>query len=176
MAADGTPFDLTGKVAVVTGARRGIGRGLALALAAAGADIAAVGRTPPTDLVRDVERLGRRCVPIHADLSDPAQVDRVIPDAVGAFGRVDILVNNAGEIGIRHSALEVTPEEWHGVLQVNLHAVFRLCQDAGPRHDAAGPRQDRQHRVVDERAGRDPDRGLYGQQRRGGTADQAARQ
>jgi len=131
MAADGTPFDLTGKVAVVTGARRGIGRGLALALAAAGADIAAVGRTPPTDLARDVERLGRRCVPIHANLSDPAQVARVIPDAVGAFGRVDILINNAGEIGIRHPALEVTPEEWHGVLQVNLHAVFRLCQDAG---------------------------------------------
>jgi len=129
MAADGTPFDLTGKIAVVTGAGRGIGRGLALALARAGADVAAVGRTPPSGLIQDLERMGRRCVAIRADLSDPEQVDRIVPDAVRAFDRVDILVNNAGAIG-RKPAHEVTLEEWHGVLQVNLHAVFRLCQDA----------------------------------------------
>ncbi len=131
MAADGTPFDLTGKVAVITGARRGIGQGLALALARAGADVAAVGRTPASALAEEIGRLGQRCVPIRADLSDPAQVDLVIADVVRAFGRIDILVNNAGEIGVRKPAIEVTPEEWHGVLQVNLHAVFRLCQDAG---------------------------------------------
>ena len=122
-------FDLSGRVAVVTGARRGIGRGLAAALAQAGADVVAVSRTSPVETAADVEGAGRRCVPVALDLADPAQVDRVIPAAVRAFGRVDILVNNAG-IGVRAPAVEVTPEDWHRVLQVNLHAVFRLCQDA----------------------------------------------
>ena len=129
MAADDNPFDLTGKVAVITGPARGIGRGIALALGRAGADVAAVGRTASTALAEDLGRMGRRCATIRADLRDPAQVARVVPAAVDALGRVDILVNNAGDT-IRKPALEVTPEEWHGVLQVNLHAVFRLCQDA----------------------------------------------
>ena len=122
-------FDLSGRVAVVTGARRGIGRGLALGLARAGADVAVVGRTAPEETAAEIERLGHRGVPIAADLADPAQVDRVIPEAVRAFGRVDILVNNAG-VTARSPALEVTPDDWHRVLQVNLHAVFTLCQQA----------------------------------------------
>ncbi len=122
-------FDLTGRVAVVTGARRGIGRALAAALAAAGADVVAVSRRPASELAADVERAGRRCVLADADLEDPAQVERVIPRAVDAMGRVDILVNNAGTI-TRSPAIEVTADDWHRVLQVNLHAVFRLCQDA----------------------------------------------
>lgn len=124
-----SPFDLSGQVAVVTGARRGIGRGLATALAQAGADVVAVSREPATELAADVERAGRRCVLLTADLGDPAQVERVILEAVRATRRVDILVNNAG-IGVRKPALEMTAEDWHRVLQVNLHAVFRLCQDA----------------------------------------------
>ena len=122
-------FDLSGRVAVVTGARRGIGRGLALGLARAGADLAVVGRTAAEDLAADIERLGRRCVAIAADLAYPAQVDRVIPEAVRSFGRVDILVNNAGTTA-RGPAVDVTPRDWHRVLQVNLHAVFTLCQAA----------------------------------------------
>jgi 2-deoxy-D-gluconate 3-dehydrogenase len=122
-------FDLTGRVAVVTGAGRGLGRALALALAAAGADIAAVSRRPASDLAAELERLGRRCVPLTADLEDPEGVAAVIPGAVRALGRVDILVNNAGVI-TRAPAIETAPEDWHRVLQVNLHAVFRLCQDA----------------------------------------------
>jgi len=122
-------FDLGGRVAVVTGARRGIGRGLALGLARAGADVALVSRTAAGEVAGEIERLGRRCVPITADLAYPAQVDRVIPDAVRALGRVDILVNNAG-VTMRGPALEVTPHDWHRVLQVNLHAVFTLCQQA----------------------------------------------
>ena len=128
MSISGT-FDLTGRVAVVTGAGRGLGRALALALAEAGADIAAVSRRPASDLAAGIERLGRRCVPLTADLEDPEDVAAVIPGAVQAFGRVDILVNNAGVIS-RAPAIETTPEDWHRVLQVNLHAVFRLCQDA----------------------------------------------
>jgi 2-dehydro-3-deoxy-D-gluconate 5-dehydrogenase len=122
-------FDLTGQVAIVTGARRGIGRGLALGLARAGADLAVVSRTAAAELTAEVERLGRRCLPIAADLAYPAHVDRIVPEAVQAFGRVDILVNNAG-IGTRGPALDVTPHDWHRVLQVNLHAVFSLCRDA----------------------------------------------
>jgi 2-deoxy-D-gluconate 3-dehydrogenase len=122
-------FDLSGRTAVVTGARRGIGRALALGLARAGADVAVVARTAAEDVAGEIERLGRRCVPIAADLAYPAQVDRVIPAAVQAFGRVDILVNNAG-IGTRGPALDVTPHDWHRVLQVNLHAVFALSQQA----------------------------------------------
>lgn len=129
MPGDTSLFDLSGEVAVVTGARRGIGRGLATALARAGADIVAVSRNAATDLAAEVEHMGRRCVTIAADLGDPAQVDHVIPEATRALGRVDILVNNAG-IGGRKPAVDVTPDEWHQVLQVNLHAVFRLCQEA----------------------------------------------
>jgi 2-deoxy-D-gluconate 3-dehydrogenase len=122
-------FDLSDRVAVVTGARRGIGRGLALGLAHAGADVVAVGRTAPEELAAEIERLGRRCVPIAADFAYPAQVDRVIPEAVRALGRVDILVNNAGTAA-RGPAVDVTPHDWHRVLQVNLHAVFALSQQA----------------------------------------------
>jgi 2-deoxy-D-gluconate 3-dehydrogenase len=122
-------FRLTDRIAVVTGAGRGIGRAIAVALARAGADVVATGRRPASDLVAEIERLGRRCVAVKADLEDPTQVETVIPRALQAMGRVDILVNNAGLI-VRKPALEVTAEDWHRVIQVNLHAVFRLCQDA----------------------------------------------
>jgi 2-dehydro-3-deoxy-D-gluconate 5-dehydrogenase len=122
-------FDLSGHVAVVTGARRGIGRGLALGLARAGADIAVVSRTRADEVAAEVEGLGRRCLPIAADFADPEQVGRVIPEAVRSLGRVDILVNNAG-VTTRSPAVEVAPDDWHRVLQVNLHAVFTLCQAA----------------------------------------------
>lgn len=121
-------FRLTDRIAVVTGAGRGLGRAMALALAGAGADVVAVGRRPVPDLVAEIERLGRRCVVLQADLEDPAQVETVIPRALKAMGRVDILVNNAGLI-VRKTAVEITREDWHRVIQVNLHAVFWLCQD-----------------------------------------------
>ena len=122
-------FDLKGRAAVVTGASRGLGRAMALALAEAGADIAAVSRHPASDLAAGVERFGRHCVLLTADLEDPEDVSTVVPRAVGALGRVDILVNSAGLI-TRAPAVETAPEDWHRVLQVNLHAVFRLCRDA----------------------------------------------
>jgi len=81
---------------VVTGARRGIGRGLAIALAHAGADIVAVSRHPATELAADVEGAGRRCVLVTADLEDPAQVDRIIPDTVRAAGRVALVEGDVG--------------------------------------------------------------------------------
>jgi len=129
MADQSEMFSLHGLVAVVTGAGRGIGHGVATALARAGADIVAVSRHPAETLAAEVTRLGRACHLVAVDLENPAQVETVIPRAVAAASRVDILVNNAGTIA-RGPALEVSLDAWHRVLQVNLHAVFRLCQAA----------------------------------------------
>lgn len=122
-------FSLDGQVAVITGAARGIGRGIANALAGAGADIVAVSRRPAEALAASIQRLGQTCHLLTADLEQPEEVETVIPRAVAAAGRVDILVNNAGTIA-RGQALDVPLDAWHRVLQVNLHAVFRLCQAA----------------------------------------------
>ena len=92
------PFDLTGRVAVVTGANTGLGQGIALALAAAGADIAAVGRTPAEDTAAQVRALGRRAELINADLSTIEPVGRVVSETLERLGGLDILVNNAGII------------------------------------------------------------------------------
>jgi 2-deoxy-D-gluconate 3-dehydrogenase len=124
------PFDLTGQVAVVTGANTGIGQGIALALAAAGADIAAVGRTPAEETVRKARAFGRRAEIIAADLSTIEPVDRVVDEAVDKLGKIDILVNNAGIIR-RADSLDFTEEDWDAVVDTNLKSVFFLCQAAG---------------------------------------------
>jgi len=129
------PFDLSGKVAVVTGANTGIGQGIALALAAAGADVAAVGRTPAQETVEKVRALGRRAEIISADLSTIEPVGRVVDEAVDKLGGVNILVNNAGIIR-RNDSLDFTEEDWDAVVDTNLKSVFFLCQAAG-RHMVA---------------------------------------
>jgi 2-deoxy-D-gluconate 3-dehydrogenase len=129
------PFDLTGRVAVVTGANTGIGQGIALALATAGADIAAVGRTPAEDTVAKARALGRRAEIISADLSTIEPVGRIVDEAVEKLGGLDILVNNAGIIR-RNDSLDFTEEDWDAVVDTNLKSVFFLCQAAG-RHMAA---------------------------------------
>lgn len=126
------PFDLTGRVAVITGANTGIGQAIALALAAAGADIAAVGRTPATDTVEQVRALGRRAEIVSADLSTIEPVGRVVDETVEKLGRLDILVNNAGIIR-RADAVDFTEADWDAVVDTNLKSVFFLCQAAG-RH------------------------------------------
>ena len=120
-------FDLSGKVAMVTGANTGIGQGIAVGLAQGGADIVAVGRTEPTETGDCVAELGRKFVFIQADLSDSSCVDDVVSDAEAQCGAVDILVNNAGTI-TRNSALEFTEAEWDQVLNVNLKTLFFLSQ------------------------------------------------
>ncbi|MBC9031024.1 2-dehydro-3-deoxy-D-gluconate 5-dehydrogenase KduD [Sphingomonas sp. JC676] len=126
------PFDLTGRVAVVTGANTGIGQGIALALAAAGADIAAVGRTPAAETVEKARALGRKAEIISADLSTIEPVNRVVDEAVEKLGGLDILVNNAGIIR-RADSLDFTEEDWDAVVDTNLKSVFFLCQ-AAARH------------------------------------------
>ncbi|WP_342248747.1 2-dehydro-3-deoxy-D-gluconate 5-dehydrogenase KduD [Sphingomonas sp. OTU376] len=129
------PFDLSGKVAVVTGANTGIGQGIALALAAAGADIAAVGRTRAQETVEKVRALGRKAEIISADLSSIEPVGRVVDEAVDKLGGLNILVNNAGIIR-RNDSLDFTEEDWDAVVDTNLKSVFFLCQAAG-RHMVA---------------------------------------
>ncbi|MET3712777.1 2-deoxy-D-gluconate 3-dehydrogenase [Sphingomonas trueperi] len=124
------PFDLSGQVAVITGANTGIGQGIALALAAAGADIAAVGRTPAAETVREARAFGRRAEIIAADLSTTEPVQRVVDEAVDKLGKIDILVNNAGIIR-RADSLDFTEADWDAVVDTNLKSVFFLCQAAG---------------------------------------------
>lgn len=125
-------FDLSGRVAVVTGANTGIGQGIALALAEAGADIAAVGRTPAEETAQKVRALGRRCELVSADLGTIAPVQAVVDQVLGSLGGLDILINNAGIIR-RADAVDFTEEDWDAVVDTNLKSVFFLCQAAG-RH------------------------------------------
>ncbi|WP_422056441.1 2-dehydro-3-deoxy-D-gluconate 5-dehydrogenase KduD [Sphingomonas sp.] len=126
------PFDLTGRVAVVTGANTGIGQGIALALAQAGADIAAVGRSAATETVEKVRALGRKAEIISADLSSIEPVGRIVDETVEKLGGLHILVNNAGIIR-RNDAVDFTEEDWDAVMDTNLKSVFFLCQ-AAARH------------------------------------------
>jgi len=120
-------FNLQGKVALVTGAGRGLGRGLAIGLAEAGADLALVGRTSTEETARRVRALGRRACQIQADLLERTSVPGIVERAVGDLGRIDILVNNAGIIR-RAPLLEFTEKDWDEVIQVNESAVFFLSQ------------------------------------------------
>ena len=125
-------FDLTGRVAVVTGANTGIGQGLAIALAQAGADVALVGRTSADETAEKVRAAGRRAAIIGADLSSVAPVQEVVDRTLSELGRLDILVNNAGIIR-RADALEFSEDDWDAVIDTNLKSVFFLCQ-AAARH------------------------------------------
>ncbi len=125
-----SPFDLSGQTAVVTGANTGIGQGIAIALAEAGADIAAVGRTTPTETAAAVTATGRRFEFIEADLGAKGVAEPVISEAVARLGGVDILINNAGIIR-RADSVDFTEEDWDAVIDVNLKTTFFLCQAAG---------------------------------------------
>jgi len=125
-------FDLSGKTALVTGANTGLGQGIALALAKAGADIALIGRTEPTETMEWLTEIGVRFHFIHADLSKADDVTEIMTEAADKLGRVDILCNNAGIIA-RNEAIDFTPDEWDAVMNVNLRTLFFLSQ-AFARH------------------------------------------
>jgi len=121
-------FRLDGKVAIVTGASRGLGQAMAAALAQAGADVAGVGTGPASpDTATLVEAAGRRYVHISADLSSTAPIAEIVAATKRAFGRIDILVNNAGIIR-RNDSVDFTEEDWDAVMNVNLKSVFFLSQ------------------------------------------------
>lgn len=124
-------FKLDGKVALVTGAGRGLGQAMAVALAEAGADVAGLGSGSLEDTATQVESLGRRFLPLKVDLLKASAKDltRVIEQVAAGLGGLDILVNNAGTIR-RAPVLEFSEQDWDDVMQVNLKATFLLSQAA----------------------------------------------
>jgi 2-deoxy-D-gluconate 3-dehydrogenase len=132
-------FHLNGKVALVTGAGRGLGQSMSLALAEAGADIAGLYLTSIDETQTKVEALGRRFLPLFNDLrtATPEELGKVVQRVVSELGRLDILVNNAGII-LRAPALETSEADWDDTLQVNLKAVFFLSQAAAKHMVAQG--------------------------------------
>jgi 2-dehydro-3-deoxy-D-gluconate 5-dehydrogenase len=127
-------FRLDGRVALVTGSRRGLGRAAVLALAEAGADLAVVDRGDASETVAELRALGRRVHAVHCDfaVATPVELRAVIDEAAEVLGAVDILVNNAGTIR-RHPAVDYPAQDWDEVLTVDLDAVFHLSQAAGRR-------------------------------------------
>jgi NAD(P)-dependent dehydrogenase (short-subunit alcohol dehydrogenase family) len=123
------PFDLSGKVAIVTGASRGLGQYFGRALARAGADLVITSRDAAAlaDFRIEIQRLGRRAVPLPLDVRDYSSIQQMAEAAHDAYGRIDILVNNAG-CNIRKPALDVTWDDWNLVLDTNLRGTFFVAQ------------------------------------------------
>jgi 2-deoxy-D-gluconate 3-dehydrogenase len=132
-----TLFDLTGKVALVTGGNAGLGQAIAVALAAAGADVVSTSRRPADDTQRAVEALGRRFLTIEADLSSTKPIAGIVERTVSERGSIDILVNNAGIIR-RADSVDFTEADWDAVIDTNLKSAFFLAQAAGRHMIAQG--------------------------------------
>jgi 2-deoxy-D-gluconate 3-dehydrogenase len=124
------PFSLEGKVALVTGADKGLGQGIAVALANAGADITAAGRASPAETEAMVKKTGRRFLSIDVNLMTVEPVGRIVAETLKGLGKIDILVNNAGIIR-RADSLEFSEKDWDDVMNVNIKSMFFLCQAAG---------------------------------------------
>ena len=122
-------FDLSGKVAIVTGASRGLGQYFSRALARAGADLVVTSRTLESlaGFTKEIEALGRRAVPLELDVRDYGSIQRMAEAAHQSYGKIDILVNNAG-CNIRKPAVDVTWDDWNLVLDTNLRGTFFVAQ------------------------------------------------
>jgi len=137
--------DLTGRVALITGGSRGIGRAVAIALAKAGADIVLNYRERESDahqVAAEIEAIGRSSTPLKADVSRPTDVEKLISDAMARHRHIDILVNNAG-IARRQAVEEVTLADWDEVIAVNLTSCFLVTQAILP-----GMRERRWGRII----------------------------
>ena len=123
------PFDLSGKVAIVTGASRGLGQYFGRALARAGADLVITARRRDTlnGFCAEIEQIGHRAVPLELDVRDSASISAMADAAEAAYGKIDILVNNAG-CNVRKPALDITWEDWNLVLDTNLRGSFFVAQ------------------------------------------------
>jgi NAD(P)-dependent dehydrogenase (short-subunit alcohol dehydrogenase family) len=133
------PKTLDGRVAVVTGASRGLGRAIAVALASAGASVALIGREREalSASAQEVEALGAEAAIFQTDITDEEQVRSLESDVLARFGHADILVNNAG-INVRKSFDEISLEEWNQVLATNLTSVFLMCRSFVPQMKGRG--------------------------------------
>ena len=126
-------FYLRGKVALVTGGGKNLGREIALAFAEAGADVVVTSRTRSEieETEKEIRKKGQRALAITMDVSDSSQVEKAVQKIVSEFGRIDILVNNAATRSFK-SLLEISKEEWRGVLDINLTGAFLCCKAVGP--------------------------------------------
>lgn len=124
-----TSFDLSGRVAIVTGASRGLGQYFGRALARAGANLVITSRHLPdlSDFKAEIEGLGRRALPVQMDVLSHADIQHMVEATIDEYGRVDILVNNAG-LNIRKPSLEVSWEDWDTILDTNLKGQFFCAQ------------------------------------------------
>src|SRR5882724_2977370 len=122
-------FDLSGKVAVVTGTSRGLGQYLGRALARAGADLVITSRDPATlrSFQTEIEGLGKKVLPLALDVRDQGSIQAMVGKAIDHFGKIDILVNNAG-CNVRKPALDITWDDWNLVLDTNLRGTFFVAQ------------------------------------------------
>lgn len=126
-------YDLSGRVAIITGGGTGIGKAIALELAQAGADIILASRNPahlkgPAQQIRD---MGRKCLEVMADVRQPEQVDQMVKKTLDGMSRIDILVNNAGG-AFRSPAEKISPNGWNTILAVNLTGTFLCCRAVFP--------------------------------------------
>jgi NAD(P)-dependent dehydrogenase (short-subunit alcohol dehydrogenase family) len=126
-------LNLDGRVGLVTGASRGLGRAMALALAEAGADVALIARSADglSGTAESVQARGRRALALPADVAVEAEVDAAVKRALDAFGAVDILVNNSGVATVK-PFVETTPAEWRRILETNLTGAYNCCRAVGP--------------------------------------------
>jgi 2-deoxy-D-gluconate 3-dehydrogenase len=130
-------FSLKGKAAIVTGANTGLGQGIAVALAEAGANLVLVGRSSPEETVELVRNAGSQVHVVMADLGSLEPVESIVEETKEVFGGVDVLVNNAGIIK-RNDAIDFTVEDWDSVMNINLRTLFFLSQRAARAMIGAG--------------------------------------
>ena len=123
-------FDLTGKVAKVTGAGTGRGAGMSKGLAGAGADLLLVDRIDTDETAKDIQTMGRKAMSLAADLSTLPAIEEVVRKGIEKFGHIDILINNAGIIR-RTPAIDFSEKDWDDVMAVNAKTVFFMCQTVG---------------------------------------------
>ncbi len=131
------PFSLEGKVALVTGGNTGLGQGIAVALAQAGAEVAVAGIVEATETAAQIHALGRRCLNLQANLISIEPVERLVQETVAGLGGLDILVNNAGLIR-RADAVDFSEQDWDDVMNVNIKSAFFMSQAAGRHFIAQG--------------------------------------
>jgi len=139
-------FDLTGKVAVVTGGNGGIGRGIALGLAEAGAAVAVLGRNEEKNrkVLSELKAIGVPSITVKIDVTDRPTLEPAMNKVVSELGGIDILVNNAGNVSLSGGVLNEKPEDWDSVIETQLNAVFLLSKLAAPF--MISRRKDYQHR------------------------------
>jgi NAD(P)-dependent dehydrogenase (short-subunit alcohol dehydrogenase family) len=127
-----SPFDLSGRTAVVTGAARGIGQAIAVALAEAGADVAGMSLEEAPETARGVRASGRAALMLTGDTGDPNDVERLARETAERLGGIDVWVNNAAKLMVK-PLLDTSDDDWHGLLAANLHGYFYGCR-AAARH------------------------------------------